>query len=144
MMATQGYSPCLLGLDFQIPKGVPAYPFLDLGPGTEWRPDLLHPLGIGAIHYFYSDSWWIEDIVSLTVPCWLLLLFCTPCPAYWLYRRLRPRESELPGHCRKCGYDLRAHKAGEKCPECGTVVPAVMVDARRGWQPWRRKALRSF
>ncbi|MCL2639391.1 MAG: hypothetical protein FWD53_00950 [Phycisphaerales bacterium] len=26
-------------------------------------------------------------------------------------------------HCIACGYDLRAHKPGDKCPECGTLIP---------------------
>jgi hypothetical protein len=26
--------------------------------------------------------------------------------------------------CLACGYDLRAHQPGEKCPECGTMIPA--------------------
>ena len=26
------------------------------------------------------------------------------------------------GVCRTCGYDLRAHAKGERCPECGTEV----------------------
>jgi len=27
------------------------------------------------------------------------------------------------GHCAKCGYDLRAHRPGQRCPECGTPIP---------------------
>jgi hypothetical protein len=27
-----------------------------------------------------------------------------------------------PGMCAVCGYDLRAHVAGQKCPECGTEI----------------------
>jgi hypothetical protein len=26
------------------------------------------------------------------------------------------------GCCPACGYDLRAHAKGERCPECGTAV----------------------
>lgn len=32
-----------------------------------------------------------------------------------------------PACCRQCGYDLRAHKAGERCPECGAAMPGDLV-----------------
>jgi len=41
--------------------------------------------------------------------------------ALWLVRH-RPWQTK-EGCCRKCGYDLRAHKPGQRCPECGTVIP---------------------
>lgn len=35
--------------------------------------------------------------------------------------RLRPGAIALPGHCRKCGYDLTGNISG-RCPECGESV----------------------
>ena len=32
------------------------------------------------------------------------------------------RQHVAHGHCRACGYDLRAQRAGRSCPECGTVI----------------------
>lgn len=29
--------------------------------------------------------------------------------------------------CVKCGYDLRAHASGQKCPECGTMFPVEVA-----------------
>jgi len=43
--------------------------------------------------------------------------------AYVILRRPFKR-SRRPGQCGKCQYDLRAHKPGDKCPECGTPIPS--------------------
>ena len=42
-------------------------------------------------------------------------------PVRQLIQRFR-QYRHLPGHCQQCHYDLRAHKPGDKCPECGCVV----------------------
>ncbi len=117
------------------------YPFSEQFYGEAYRIGgyrirALRSLGMEAASYSGDESdggpgsrHWHD--LSVTVPCWFLLLLCVPFPACWLYRRLRPRENELPGHCRKCGYDLRAHKVGERCPECGTVVAAGAAGAAR-------------
>jgi hypothetical protein len=39
-----------------------------------------------------------------------------------LYRRQRERRLDKGGLCRKCSYDLRAHRVGERCPECGEMI----------------------
>ena len=56
--------------------------------------------------------------LELWAPLWLPTLASLAAPGYLVWRRrARPR----PGHCRRCGYDLRATPG--RCPECGT--PAV-------------------
>ena len=37
-------------------------------------------------------------------------------------RRKEARDSRL-GLCRVCGYNLLAHRIGQRCPECGTLIP---------------------
>lgn len=45
----------------------------------------------------------------------------------WLTLR-EPRQSP-PGHCLKCGYDLKGNVSG-LCPECGTAVPKEITAGR--------------
>jgi hypothetical protein len=61
----------------------------------------------------------------VNIPYWFLaLLFALP-PAMTIRGILR-RRARRPGLCPNCGYDLRAHSAGERCPECGTAnIPAL-------------------
>ena len=54
------------------------------------------------------------------VPHWFLSLVFAVLPALWV-RRWRNRIP--PGHCKRCGYDLRASEG--RCPECGTAIPAT-------------------
>jgi hypothetical protein len=53
---------------------------------------------------------------GVIIPGWFALLVMALLPAYRLARRMC-RRPKL-GHCRHCGYDLRA--TPERCPECGT------------------------
>jgi len=60
-------------------------------------------------------------VVAYTVPFWLPFLATAVPAALTVGRFLRKRKLK-EGHCRKCGYDLRA--TTDRCPECGTPVPA--------------------
>ena len=52
----------------------------------------------------------------LSLPTWMFLLAAL-IPTVLAWRRLR---RPLPGHCRKCGYNLTGNVTG-KCSECGTT-----------------------
>jgi hypothetical protein len=53
-------------------------------------------------------------------PCWLLAALLAVAPAAWAAGRLRRRLRKTPpGHCPRCGYDLRATPG--RCPECGAT-----------------------
>lgn len=69
-----------------------------------------------------NTIWKEVPFLLWTIPLWL------PCaltfiPALALLPRLR--RTRPAGHCRKCGYDLRASK--DRCPECGTLI--LMTEA---------------
>jgi hypothetical protein len=82
-------------------------------------------------HAFLGFGWWrevnpqmyISFIAVFDIPHWFLLALFAPLPAIRFYHRLRRGHIVLPGHCNKCGYDLRA--TPDRCPECGTVATAV-------------------
>jgi hypothetical protein len=73
----------------------------------------------------------LESIPSTEVLgiCWDylddLLHFSIPDP--WAWRERRRQRRIKAGLCQSCGYDLRAHKPGQCCPECGAPVPAGHV-----------------
>lgn len=59
-------------------------------------------------------------------PIPLLLFLFLVSPAIWLISLLlKPK----PGHCIKCGYDLRGSPSGP-CPECGAQTLSIHWDSR--------------
>jgi hypothetical protein len=59
--------------------------------------------------------------VFLSVPYWLLLVTTGVLPSIWIRKRFHRNKC---GRCRTCGYDLRATR--DRCPECGTAIPATI------------------
>ena len=60
---------------------------------------------------------------SLIVPHWLLVVCSAALPLSRTAMVLRRMRRRPPGHCRHCGYDLRATPG--RCPECGTIAPVA-------------------
>jgi len=59
---------------------------------------------------------------SVTLPQWSLLVPCPWAPLLLWRRWARRRFRVKKGLCLKCGFDLRAHQPGQKCPTCGTLI----------------------
>ena len=58
----------------------------------------------------------------VAIPYWFPLALLV-LPFVWKLARFLLRKAPAPGLCQKCRYDLRAHKPGDRCPECGTLIP---------------------
>jgi hypothetical protein len=107
-------------------------------PAAEIRPR--HPIpgeqGVRSHFDFAGISWFQTDCGDLpyrkmpdgsieqmtmfpawqaTAPYWLFAALFAVLPLTWLFRHRR----NMPGHCPRCNYDLRA--TPNRCPECGHV-----------------------
>ena len=62
----------------------------------------------------------------ITIRYWLILLATLLLPAILASRKFvrHLRRSHQPDLCPSCGYDLRMHAPGQRCPECGQAIPA--------------------
>jgi hypothetical protein len=84
-------------------------------------------LGFGFTQYTIGiDRRDRVEIVEIHIPCWALALAFGWPPGLSLIRWFR-RRRVAPGCCIHCGYDLRAHKVGDKCPECGAAISLADV-----------------
>jgi hypothetical protein len=72
-------------------------------------------------------SWWPQgadpsslQAQQLSVPLWFVMVLAGIAPVrWWILCRRRCGAAHGPGHCARCGYDLRA--TPDRCPECGAV-----------------------
>lgn len=59
-------------------------------------------------------------VEAFEFPYWLVVLLAGLFPLWQLAVHVRHRRRVATGHCRICGYDLRA--TPDRCPECGTEI----------------------
>jgi hypothetical protein len=102
-------------------------------PPWPWRfstaPSLLARIGFDWYRVDLALALDTRRYWGLVLPDWFLMLVLLILPGAWVRglpgRRRRFRLAR--GLCTACGYDLRVHKPGDKCPECGTVMTARVL-----------------
>jgi len=98
------------------------------GSGVWWtlgfRDEESHPTGP-----------WSATVRSRTIPLWSIALLTAIAPLVWTWRIVRRRLRRRRGRCVECGYDLRAHPAGRRCPECGRLPESAIPDYQRPRAP---------
>ena len=91
-------------------------------PGLHYDIDLPWRFGIvfGARHHVSPVGGAVYD--SVVVPVWLVASLGIAPGAFRAVRWAQRRRllTRRTGHCRRCGYDLRATPG--RCPECGAGV----------------------
>jgi hypothetical protein len=70
---------------------------------------------------------WITRRNAIAVPLGYLVVLCGVLPGLRALQSRRKRRRSLIGHCRRCGYDLRA--TPHRCPECGSLASPSSVAA---------------
>jgi hypothetical protein len=96
------------------------------GPSTSATHFEIRPLfGIGGGSSGVPRGAWGFGVYA---SCWFSGLVLLGLGITFHLMRGRSRKKLKEGCCPTCGYDLRAHKPGQKCPECGTEIP------RFGWR----------
>jgi predicted RNA-binding Zn-ribbon protein involved in translation (DUF1610 family) len=83
---------------------------------------------------FHRRQWLVGDIGryvwrSIVLPLWFLVFLSLLLPSAWVIGIFRRRRRYRLKHalCLSCGYDLRAHGAGDKCPECGRIGTTMRI-----------------
>jgi hypothetical protein len=84
-----------------------------------------HGFGFGNCAYLVYGT---DDYVGyhgvsrwVSFPHWLAASVIFMVPAMWWATR-KSRNAQRGGHCKRCGYDLRA--TPQRCPECGAIAAA--------------------
>jgi len=76
----------------------------------------------------------IPGETGFVLPLWYPFALLCIWPLLDIVLALLRRRRTLETACPICSYDLRAHHPGDKCPECGTLIPtkSATIIAEKG------------
>lgn len=85
---------------------------------SNWDPNVWNTPFVDWISYPGGFDLIVAAPVVMPVPglCGYL------CACLCIRKGVRSKRRLVECRCSDCGYDLRAHLLGQKCPECGTVI----------------------
>ncbi len=66
----------------------------------------------------FPETWMQMPRTEVDIPIWLPL---TAVASLTTFLMVRDRQRPRPGHCHKCGYNLKGNVSGV-CPECGERI----------------------
>jgi len=76
-----------------------------------------------VVRFFWPDLNWRETSILVRVLSISIIISTLSAGMIipFLYHR-KQRQRFRDGRCRTCGYDLRVHHLGQRCPECSTPI----------------------
>ncbi|MCL2639393.1 MAG: hypothetical protein FWD53_00960 [Phycisphaerales bacterium] len=90
-------------------------------PAPNWRK-----AGFDYVQGYDRDFGYELHWRRIVIPYWALIVLLS-LPLWFFathWRNVRTQHHRQKNNlCLHCGYDLRAHRPGDKCPECGTQIP---------------------
>lgn len=74
---------------------------------------------VGGVRYPDDAGVPVMTITDVSYWPFITIFFSIALLSFRHYQRI----TQSIGRCEICGYDLRAHQPGQRCPECGTEIP---------------------
>ena len=103
------------GAEFVVHKGVLSFRHSESWPPSPWEGWFLESVFVDSKTWSLFPVFFSGGVNGFSLPLWIPFIL-TAMPTAWLFWRDRKPP---PGHCQRCGYNLRALTL-PRCPECAT------------------------
>jgi len=96
---------------------------LDVEPANRGTRHAVNARANQPDHFFLGVGYFqIRDYSVYILPFWILIAATLIAPARTVWRTGRRNRRIAASLCLQCRYDLRMHRPGDRCPECGTFI----------------------